>query len=83
MRRVIFMTAILFTSATALISCRDSAEKETIIREVEVEKSEPVEVEVVKEEEERKGILERTAEEVDKEVNKEIDEEIEKIGDDN
>ncbi len=42
---------------------------------VETEKAEPVE--------ERKGILERTAEKVDKEVNKEIDEEIEKIGDDN
>lgn len=83
MRRVIFMTAILFTSATTLISCRDSAEKETIVREVEVEKTEPVEVEVVKEEEDREGIFERTAKEVDSEVNKEIDEEIDKIGDDN
>ena len=76
------MTAVMFASATTLISCRDSAEKEVIVREVEVEDTEPVEVEVVKEEE-QEGILERTAEEVDKEVNKEINEEIEKIGDDN
>lgn len=77
------MSALLFTSASTLISCRDTTEKETIVREVEVERSEPVEVEVVKEEEEKEGIFERTAKEVDNEVNKEIDEEIEKIGDDN
>lgn len=59
---------ILFTS------CRDT-EKETTttVREVEVEK----------EAEEKEGILERTAKEVDNEVNKEVNEEIEKIGDDN
>lgn len=77
------MSALLFTSATTLISCRETTEKETIVREVEVERSEPVEVEVIKEEEEEEGIFERTAKEVDNEVNKEIDEEIQKIGDDN
>lgn len=59
---------VLFTS------CRETVkEKETVVREVEVEK----------ETEEQKGVLERTAEKVDKEVNKEVNEEIEKIGDDN
>lgn len=80
MKRVIYVTALLFTAATTLISCRDAEEKEketVIIKEVrvETEKAEPVE--------ERKGILERTAEEVDKEVNKEVDKRIEEIGDDN
>jgi hypothetical protein len=78
MKRVIYVTALLFTAATTLISCRDTKEKETVIVKevkVETEKAEPVE--------ERKGILERTAEEVDKEVNKEVDKQIEKIGDDN
>ncbi len=78
MKRVIYLTALFFTSATTLISCRDTPEKETVIVKevrVETEKTEPVE--------ERKGILERTAEKVDKEVNKEIDKKIEKIGDDN
>jgi hypothetical protein len=78
MKRVIYVTALLFTAATTLISCRDTKEKETVIVkevQVETEKAEPVE--------ERKGILERTAEEVDKEVNKEVDKQIEKIGDDN
>lgn len=78
MKRFFYLSALIFTSATTLISCRDEAEKETVIVKevrVETEKAEPVE--------ERKGILERTAEKVDKEVNKEIDQEIEKIGDDN
>jgi hypothetical protein len=78
MKKVFFIVALVITSAISLISCRETNEKETVIREVEVErveKAEPVE--------EKKGILERTAEKVDKKVNKEIDEEIDKIGDDN
>ena len=78
MKRVIYMTALILTGATTLISCRDSAEKETVVVKevrVETEKAEPVE--------ERKGILERTAQEVDKEVNKEVDKRIDEIGDDN
>lgn len=75
MKKVFLILALVITSAISLVSCRETNEKETIIREVEVEKTEPVE--------ENKGILERTAEKVDKEVNKEIDEEIDKIGDDN
>jgi len=78
MKRVIYLFAIILTGAISSISCRDTAEKETVVVKevrVETEKAEPVE--------ERKGILERTAEKVDKEVNKEIDKEIEKIGDDN
>lgn len=79
MKRVIYVTAILFTAATTLISCRDAEEKETVVIKevrVETEKAEPVV-------EERKGILERTAEQVDKEVNKEVDKRIDEIGDDN
>ena len=78
MKKVFLMLALVLTSAISLVSCRETNEKETVIREVEVErveKTEPVE--------ENKGILERTAEKVDTEVNKEIDEEIDKIGDDN
>ncbi|MFD1095011.1 hypothetical protein [Salegentibacter chungangensis] len=81
MKRVFVLATLLIMSASSLISCRDTKEKETVIKEVEVEK-EP-EVKEVEVEKEREGILERTAKEVDKEVNKEIDEEIEKIGDDN
>ena len=77
MKRTFLMFSIGLLSMTTLFSCRDGAEKETVIvREVEVEKKEPVV-------EEKQGVLERTAEKVDQEVNKEIDEEIEKIGDDN
>lgn len=80
MKRVIYLTALILTGGTMLVSCRDNepAEKETVVIKevrVETEKAEPVEA--------RKGILERTAEKVDKEVNKEIDQEIDKIGDDN
>ena len=66
----------LLIVATTLTSCREEKEKEVIVKELEVErKAEP--------EEEREGILERTAKEVDKEVNEEIDKKIEEIGDDN
>lgn len=80
MKRVILITALIFASASTLISCRETAEKETVVREVEVERSEPAAPET--ETEERKGILQRTGERVDQEVNKEIDEEIDRIGDD-
>lgn len=80
MKRVILLSALFLFTATSLISCRETTEKETVIREVKVEKTEPAAVEKA---EERKGILERTAEKVDAEVNKEIDQEIDKIGDDN
>ena len=79
MKRVMYITALLVTTAASLISCRDNVEKETIVREVRVEKAEPVQVEPAPKE----GILERTAKKVDGEVNKEIDKKIENIGDDN
>ena len=75
MKKVFLMVGLVLTAAISLVSCRETTEKETVIKEVRVEKSEPAE--------EKKGILERTAEKVDTEVNKEIDEEIDKIGDDN
>ncbi len=77
MKRVILITALMFASATTLISCRESTERETVIREVEVERTQPVEVE------EREGVFERSAKKVDDKINKEIDKEIDKIGDDN
>lgn len=67
------MGSMLLFTATALTSCRNTTEKETVVREVERER--PAE--------ERKGILERTGERADKEVNEKIDKEIENIGDDN
>jgi hypothetical protein len=73
MKRVILLTALFLFTATSLISCRNTTEKETVIREVKVEKAAPVE--------ERKGVLERAAEKTDAEVNKKIDKEIDKIGD--
>ena len=79
MRRLSFLAIVLMTSSVLLTSCRQEAEKETIVKEVEVEKQ----VKSPEEADEREGILERTAKKVDNEVNKEIDEEIEKIGDDN
>jgi len=79
MKRISILAAMLIMAASVLTSCRETKEKETIVKEVEVEKK----VDTPEPEEEREGILERTAKEVDKEVNEEIDEEIEKIGDDN
>lgn len=72
------MKKAVITLAFALIamvtfSCREK-ETKTVVKEVETETVQPVE--------EREGILERTAKEVDKEINEEIDEEIDKIGDD-
>ncbi len=82
MKKVIYLAAFVLTATTAFVSCRDNkeaeAEKETVIIKevrVETEKAAP--------DEERKGILERTAEKVDSEVNKEVDKRIEEIGDDN
>jgi len=79
MRRLSILAIVLMTTVVSLTSCRDEVEKETIVREVEVEKQ----VKTPEEAEDREGILERTAKKVDQEVNKEIDEKIEKIGDDN
>ncbi|MFV9484118.1 hypothetical protein ACNI3T_09780 [Christiangramia sp. ASW11-125] len=79
MRRLSILAVALMTSPVLFTSCRQEAEKETIVKEVEVEKQ----VKSPEEADEREGILERTAKKVDNEVNKEIDEEIEKIGDDN
>ncbi|MFV8280178.1 hypothetical protein ACNKXS_01460 [Christiangramia marina] len=79
MRRLSILAIVLIFSSVLLTSCRQEAEKETIVKEVEVEKQ----VKSPEEADEREGILERTAKKVDTEVNKEIDEEIEKIGDDN
>ena len=75
MKRIILLSVLFLFTATSLISCRETTEKETVIREVEVEKTETTE--------ERKGALEIAAEKVDTEVNKKIDKEIDKIGDDN
>ena len=77
MKRLFKPLCGLLIMAFVFTSCRDTAEKEVIVKEVEVEKEQEVS------EEEREGILERTAKKVDKKVNKEINEEIEKIGDDN
>lgn len=81
MKRAILFTALALLSAGSILSCREANERETVVREVEVEReverTEPVETE------ERKGILERTGERVDRKVNKEVDEEIDRIGDDN
>ena len=76
MKRLTILASGLFMFSAVLTSCRDTNEKEVIVKEVEVEKK-------TETPEEKEGILERTAKKVDKEVNKEIDEEIEKIGDDN
>lgn len=72
------MFALLVVTTLFFTSCRETVKEERVVREVE-------EVEVEKEtvEEDREGILERTAKEVDKEVNEEVNEEIENIGDDN
>lgn len=75
MKRVILLSALFIFTATSLISCRETTEKETVIREVKVEKTETTE--------QPKGAFERAAEKVDSEVNKKIDTEIDKIGDDN
>lgn len=69
----------MFTSALTLISCRETTEKETVIREVEVERTQPVEVEV--EVKEREGVFERSAKKVDEKINREIDEKIDEIDD--
>jgi hypothetical protein len=73
MKRIILLSALFLFTATSLISCRETTKKETVIKEVQVEKTVPAE--------ERKGALERAAEKADSEVNKKIDKEIDKIGD--
>lgn len=79
MKRLSILAVGLFMTVAVFNSCRDTNEKEVIVKEVEVEK----EVKTPEQVEEREGILERTAKKVDKKVNDEIDEEIDKIGDDN
>lgn len=82
MKRQILTLAIIIFCSLNFISCRETVKEETVVREVEATPEiERTEVEI--EEEEDKGILERTGEEIDQEVNKEINEEIDNIGDDN
>ncbi|MGY5846494.1 hypothetical protein ACW6QP_03675 [Salegentibacter sp. HM20] len=75
MKRVFITGSFIALAGLSLISCRETTEKETVVREVEVEKKEPVV------EEERKGILERAGEKVDRKVNNEIDRKIDEIDD--
>ncbi|MCG2419513.1 hypothetical protein K8089_10805 [Aequorivita sp. F47161] len=71
----LFLT--LAIAAVAFGSCREkTTETKEVIREVEVETVEPVP------DNDREGILERAAKEVDKEVNEEIDKKIDDIGND-
>lgn len=79
MKRIFVLATLLTFTSLSFMSCRDQAEKKTVVREVKVEKQSAPDT-VVKQ---REGVLERTAKEVDKEVNKKIDSQIEKIGDDN
>ncbi|HSP82418.1 MAG TPA: hypothetical protein VLN72_01655 [Gillisia sp.] len=79
MKRIILSTALILASASTLISCRETAEKETVIREVEVERTQPVEVKV--EVEDREGVFERSAKKVDDKINREIDRKIDDIDD--
>ncbi len=72
MKKVVITLTFAFIAMLTL-SCREK-ETKTVVKEVETETVQPVE--------EREGILERTAKEVDKEVNEEINEEIDKIGND-
>ena len=68
------LTLALVSLTLAFTSCRDQkTEKETVVKEVEVEKE--------AETKENKGILERTGEKIDKEVNEEVDKKIDEIGD--
>ncbi len=71
MKRLFTVLLLAFT-AIAFNSCRET-ETKTIVKEVEVEKTETTE---------KEGILERVGNEVDKEVNEKIDKEIDKIGND-
>lgn len=65
MKKVFLTGMLVIFSATALISCRKDTEKETVIREVKVERTE-----------DREGILERSGKKVDDKINKEIDKKI-------
>lgn len=71
MKKLILTLAIV---AAAFGSCREkTTETKEVIREVKVETNTS---------DDREGILERTAKEVDKEVNQEIDKKIDDIGND-
>lgn len=82
MKKAFVIIGFAITMATGFTSCRDeNANKETLVREVRVEKEViPAPTPPKKEPE---GVLERTAKKVDNEVNKEIDKKINEIGDDN
>lgn len=72
MKKVMIVAALV--CAVFATSCRETETKEVIIeKEVVVDRADN---------EDKGGILERAAKEVDKEVNEEIDEEIDKIGND-
>ena len=77
MKARFLIVSVLFSLTSFLTSCRNSPDKEVVVKEVKVEKA-PDTVEKQKE-----GVLERTAKQVDKKVNDKIDEQIDKIGDDN
>ena len=82
MKRIILSTALILATASTLISCRETTEKETVVREVEVERTQPVEVRVEKVEvENREGVFERSAKKVDDKINRKIDEKIDEIDD--
>ena len=81
-KKQILTLGIVIFCGLSVVSCRDTVKEETVVKEVEADReAERVEVEI--QEEEDKGILERTGEKIDQEVNDEIDEEIDNIGDDN
>ena len=79
-KRLLLIT-ICFVGMNTLSSCRDTTEKETVIREVDTDDEPDVDIEV--EETDDSGLLERTGEKIDQEVNEEIDKKIDEIGDDN
>jgi len=82
MKKQILTLGVVIFCSLSLVSCRETVREETVVKEVEADREiERAEVEI--QEEEDKGILERTGEQVDQEVNEEINEEIENIGDDN
>ncbi|MDC8001832.1 hypothetical protein POV26_12355 [Aequorivita todarodis] len=71
MKKIFILISI---ASLALGSCREKkTETKEVIREVKVEAPET---------DEKEGILERAAKEVDKEVNEEIDKKIDEIGND-
>ena len=71
MKNIFIAIAFVFVAFSST-SCRETkTETKEVIKEVEVKSSD-----------DKAGILERAAKEVDKEINEEIDKEIDKIGND-